>query len=124
MARGQETILLVEDEPMVRVLARDVLLLQGYQVLEADSARAVQLCQSYDGVIALLLTDVVMPVISGRELAEKLAPLRPQMKVLYMSGYTDNVIVHHGVLKPGIAFLQKPFTPDGLVRKVRAVLDS
>ena len=124
MARGQETILLVEDELMVRVLARDVLLLQGYQVLEADSARAVQLCQSYDGVIALLLTDVVMPVISGRELAEKLAPLRPQMKVLYMSGYTDNVIVHHGVLKPGIAFLQKPFTPDGLVRKVRAVLDS
>lgn len=124
MAQGQETILLVEDEPMVRMLARDVLTLYGYQVLEVDSEKAEQMCRAYEGVIELLLTDVVMPVISGRELAEKLAPLRPQMKVLYMSGYTDNVIVHHGVLKPGIAFLQKPFTPDGLARKVRAVLDS
>jgi PAS domain S-box-containing protein len=123
-AQGKETILLVEDEHMVRMLARDVLTLHGYQVLEAVSEKAEQMCRAYEGVIELLLTDVVMPVISGRELAEKLAPLRPQMKVLYMSGYTDNVIMHHGVLKPGIAFLQKPFTPDTLVRKVRTVLDS
>lgn len=120
---GRETILLVEDEPMLRTLARDLLLLQGYQVLEATGETAEQLCLDYPEPIDLLLTDVVMPVISGRELAEKLAPLRPQMKILYMSGYTDNIIVQHGVLKPGVQFLQKPFTPDGLARKVRAVLD-
>ena len=122
-ALGQETILLVEDEEMVRVLAQDVLSLNGYQVLSADSITAEAICRAHKGVIDLLLTDVVMPVISGRELAEKLVVLRPQMKVLYMSGYTDKIIVHHGVLNPGIAFLQKPFTPDGLIRKVRAVLD-
>lgn len=122
-AQGQETILLVEDEPMVRTLAQDILMLYGYAVLAATGEEAESLCREYEGTIELLLTDVVMPVISGRELAERLAPVRPQMKVLYMSGYTDNIIVHHGVLKPGIAFLQKPFTPEGLVRKVRAVLD-
>jgi DNA-binding response OmpR family regulator len=115
--------LLVEDEEMVRALTQDILGLNGYQVLVADSVTAEEICRSYDGVIDLLLTDVVMPVISGRELAEKLVVLRPQMKVLYMSGYTDKIIVHHGVLNPGIAFLQKPFTPDGLIRQVRAVLD-
>lgn len=120
---GQGTVLLVEDEEMVRVLAQDVLNLHGYQVLVADSVTAEEICRTYEGVIDLLLTDVVMPVISGRELAEKLVLLRPRMKVLYMSGYTDKIIVHHGVLNPGIAFLQKPFTPDGLIRQVRAVLD-
>ncbi len=123
-AQGQETILLVEDEIMVRTLARDVLALYGYQVLTANSEEAEALCRSHQGEIDMLLTDVVMPVISGRELAERLALVRPHMKVLYMSGYTDNIIVHHGVLKPGIAFLQKPFTPDALTRKVRSVLDA
>ncbi len=121
---GYETILLVEDEPMVRMLALDVLNLYGYHVIEATDETAEQRFAEYGGAIDLLLTDVVMPVYSGRELAEKLLLLRPQLKVLYMSGYTDNIIAHHGVLKPGTAFLQKPFTPDGLVQKVRAVLDA
>jgi CheY-like chemotaxis protein len=114
----------VEDEIMVRTLARDVLTLYGYRVLTASGEEAEALCRSHQGEIDMLLTDVVMPVISGRELAERLALVRPHMKVLYMSGYTDNIIVHHGVLKPGIAFLQKPFTPDALTRKVRSVLDA
>jgi len=124
-ARGHETILLVEDELEVRELARDVLEAQGYTVLEApDALAALRICEARFGPIDLVLTDVVMPRMSGRELATQLATLRPAMPVVYMSGYTDTAIVHHGVLEPGTTFLQKPFTPDALVRKIRQALDS
>jgi DNA-binding NtrC family response regulator len=96
----------------------------GYTVLEAaDAESALRLFGKHEGEIHLLLTDVVMPDASGRELADKLVSLRPRMKVLYMSGYTDDAVVRHGVLQEGIPFLQKPFTPESLARKLRAVLD-
>ena len=123
--RGTETILLVEDEEQLRALGCQILMKSGYQVLVAESATdALGICQKYEGPIHLLLTDVVMPLMNGRELAERAAPLRPSMKVLYVSGYTDNTIVHHGVLDEGVAFLQKPITPDSLRRKLRDVLDN
>jgi CheY-like chemotaxis protein len=118
-------MLLVEDEAMVRVLAKSILQEKGYQVLEAaNAAEAVRICELYEGSIHLMLTDVVMPGMSGRELAQQLAPEYPEMQVLYMSGYTDDAIVHHGVLDPNTPFLEKPFTPDALARKVREVLDA
>jgi PAS domain S-box-containing protein len=121
---GTETILIAEDEPGLRRLIRQVLEQQGYTVLQApDSETALEICRNYRGPVHLLLTDVVMPGMSGKELAQKVVESMPGVKVLYMSGYTDNVIVHHGVLDEGIAFLQKPFTPDVLARKIREVLD-
>ena len=123
--RGSETILLVEDDVGIRRLVRQVLAERGYWVLEAiHGTHAIQISEQHTVPIHLLVTDVVMPGMSGRELAEHLKPSRPNMKVLFMSGYTDKAIVHHGELDPGTAFLQKPFTPDALARKVREVLDS
>ena len=123
--RGTESILLVEDEEAVRALAREVLEGYGYTVFEArDVADAMLIAERHTGPIHLLVTDVVMPQMSGRALAERLASLRPEMKVLFMSGYTANAIVHHGTLDAGTSFVQKPFTPDVLARKVREVLDA
>jgi two-component system, cell cycle sensor histidine kinase and response regulator CckA len=123
--RGTETILLTEDDTALRVLARVALVRLGYQVLEAaDADEALLLAARYSGPIHLLLTDVVMPKVSGRELAERLAAVRPDTRVLFMSGYTDDTVVRHGVLAAGIAFLQKPITPQSLARKVREVLDA
>ena len=123
--RGAETLLLVEDEEDVRGLARDVLVESGYTVLEAATAEdAVRICEDHESPISLLLSDVVMPKVSGPQLAQRLVDLRPELRVLYMSGYTDEAIVHHGVLEPGTAFIEKPFTPEGLSGKVRDVLDA
>jgi len=123
--RGTETILLVEDEEGVRGLTRQLLQRHGYTVLEAEHGEdALRLCERYSGPIHLVLSDVVLAQMSGRELVQRLAPLRREMKVLYMSGYSDEAIVHHGVLEPGTAFLQKPFTTESLMRKLREVLDS
>ncbi len=124
LPRGNETILLVEDDEEVRKLAVQVLVNQGYKVLEAPQGLdAFLICAEHDDPIHLLLTDVVMPKMSGRELAETLISLRPKIKVLYMSGYTDNAIVHHGILGEGMNYLQKPFSVKELSRKVREVLD-
>jgi PAS domain S-box-containing protein len=125
LAGGSETILLVEDEEGVRDLARRILELKGYKVITASNpTEAAQVCERYEGPIHLLLTDVVMPTMSGPQLAEHVAFLRPGLRVLYISGYTDNAIVPHGILEEGVQFLQKPFTRDSLTRKVREVLDA
>ena len=124
-ALGSETILLVEDETGLRDLAREVLQQEGYRVLEArHGPDAFLVAEAHEGPIHLLTTDVVMPHMSGRELAERLAALHPEMAVLYMSGHTDDAIVQHGALAPGTAFLPKPFTPDALLQRVRQVLDA
>ncbi len=122
---GSETVLLVEDEQEVRSLAHRLLCQQGYRVLAAaNGVEALHIAQEHTGEnIDLLLTDVVMPQMSGKELSDQLKTFRPDVKILYTSGYTDDDIVHHGVLDPGTHFLQKPFTHQGLSRKVREVLD-
>ncbi len=123
--RGTETVLLVEDDEQVRGLAAAVLRRHGYQVLQAPSGGdAIVICEQHLGPIALLLTDVVMPHMSGRELWERLQVLRPSMKVLFMSGYTDDAVVRHGVLESELAFVQKPLVPHSLLARVRQVLDA
>jgi CheY-like chemotaxis protein len=121
---GTETILLAEDATSVRVAARQILERYGYTVLEAANGTDALSFAQNGATIDLLLTDVVMPEMSGRELVDKFARLRPNTKALFMSGYTDDAIVRHGVLRPGTAYLQKPFSPDTLARKIREVLDS
>jgi CheY-like chemotaxis protein len=121
---AHETILVVEDEVNLRRLTRQFLENQGYTVLEAaDGAAAVQICVAHQGIIHLLLTDVIMPGMNGRELAQRVSEIRPNMRVLYMSGYTENAIGHNGTLDAGITLLQKPFTLHALKAKVREVLD-
>ena len=117
---GDETVLLVEDEPVVRQLVAEILETNGYTVLQAaDGPSVLELARRHSGEISLLVTDVVMPGMSGPEVAQSVTAMRPGTLVLYMSGYTDSAIGHHGVLEPGIAFLQKPFSTDDLTRKVR-----
>jgi CheY-like chemotaxis protein len=121
---ARETILVVEDEVNLRRLTRQFLENQGYTVLEAaDGAEAVQICVAHQGIIHLLLTDVIMPGMNGRELAHRVSEIRPNMKVLYMSGYTENAIGQNGTLDAGIKLLQKPFTLHALKATVREVLD-
>jgi two-component system, cell cycle sensor histidine kinase and response regulator CckA len=121
--RGSEVVLLVEDEKGVRELARQYLEMTGYTVLEAeDGHTALELSGMHSGPIHLLLTDVVMPGISGRELAERISRLRPGIKILYMSGYTDQAVVHHGILENDAVLLQKPFNMGSLASKLREIL--
>jgi CheY-like chemotaxis protein len=123
--RGSETILVVEDQAQVRGLAVEVLQSYGYQVLEAATGGdALLLAERHPDPIALMITDVVMPRMTGNELAERLKPLRPNMRVLYMSGYTENAIVQRGILDCGVSYIAKPFAPVSLAGKVREVLDS
>ncbi|MCB8925357.1 MAG: PAS domain S-box protein [Ardenticatenaceae bacterium] len=121
---GTETVLVVEDEPMVRRLACETLATYGYNVLEGENPfHGIKIADTHPEKIDLLLTDVIMPEMNGRELHDKLLNIRPDIKVLFMSGYTDNVIVHHGVLDEGVNFLEKPFTIRHFIQKVRRVLD-
>jgi DNA-binding NtrC family response regulator len=123
--RGDETILLVEDDNGVRALSRSVLEIFGYTVLEtSDPNEAIRISESYRGPFQAILTDIVMPHMNGRRLSELLHPQRPQMRALFMSGYTDDATVRQGILDPGISFIQKPFTPTSLAGKLRDVLDS
>jgi len=123
--KASETILLVEDQEAVRSFALAALKQYGYHVIEAsDGEEAIAAAGNYSGDIHLLLTDVVLPGMNGKELAERLKELRPNLKVLFFSGYTADVIAHHGVLNPGVAFLHKPFSQEELAQKVREVLEN
>jgi len=122
--RGSETIIVVEDNEGVRKLVTQVLEMKGYRILNAANGdEALEICEKYKEPMHLMLTDVIMPGMSGRELAERVLVLHSKMKVLYMSGYTDNFIAHHGILEKGISYLQKPFSVEKLAKKVREVLD-
>jgi CheY-like chemotaxis protein len=121
---GTETVLVVEDQAEARSVMREMLSRRGYTVLEASNGPdAVEKSRQHPGPIDLMLTDVVMPGLSGRGVAEVLQSERPGIRVIYMSGYTDEAIVHHGILESGLAFIQKPFTSDAFLRKIREVLD-
>ncbi len=121
---GSETILLAEDDDAIRKLVHLMLKKSGYTVLQArHGSEALPICEGHQGPIHLLVTDVVMPHLGGGELARRLLTLRPEIKVLYLSGYTDEAVVRHGVQSAETSFLQKPFSPDALIRKVREVLD-
>jgi nitrogen-specific signal transduction histidine kinase/ActR/RegA family two-component response regulator len=123
--RGAETILVVEDDEMVRTLVRETLEREGYKLLEAPGPlEARSVADTFRGPIQLMITDVVMPKVSGRELATQMNKARPDMKILYMSGYTDNAVLASGILQKEVAFLQKPFTPAALSEKVREVLEN
>ena len=124
VAGGTETVLVAEDDPAVREIVADVLTRKGYRVLRApDGQTALEMARAAAGEIHLLVTDIVMPGMTGRQLAEAFAIARPGVRVLYMSGYTDGAVVRQGVLAEGLPFLQKPFTPNALALKVREVLD-
>jgi two-component system, cell cycle sensor histidine kinase and response regulator CckA len=123
--RGNETILVVEDDAAAKRLTVEILNMQGYLVLEASNGtEALKIARTYEKNIQLVLTDVVMPQMSGKEMIDRLRILRANIKALFMSGYTNNAIVHHGVLDKGLFYIQKPFTVDGLSKKIREVLDS
>jgi len=122
---GTETILLVEDEPIVRDLAIKLLKRLGYHVLHAENGgEALLLAEKYTETIHLLLTDVIMPGMNGRQLSERVKLIHPEMKVLFTSGYTENVIVHHGMVEQGIQFIGKPYSPIALAKKIREILKS
>jgi CheY-like chemotaxis protein len=124
LPQASKTIMLVEDEDSVRALSRLILEREGYTIIEArDGKEALLMCEQYPGKIDLLLTDVVMPYLGGPELAEQVILLRPGIKVVYLSGYTDKAIVQQGLLREGVAYLEKPFTPQTLVRRLRQVLE-
>ncbi len=115
---------MVEDEPAVLRMTVRILREAGYEVLEASNGEeAIRTASEYEHTIHLIITDVVMPRLGGKELGERMKILRPDTKILFVSGYTDNSIVHHGVLEPGVQFLQKPYTAVRLARKVRDVLE-
>jgi CheY-like chemotaxis protein len=123
--RGTETVLVVEDEEGVRRVLLEMLQQTGYRVLGADCGQqALEICRATDMPIHILITDVVMPKMGGRELAARLREVAPELKVLFVSGYTDSAILHHGVLEAGTHFLQKPFTVEQLAGKVREVLET
>jgi len=125
MKTGTETVLVVEDEGIFRDLIVRILKRDGYRMLEAaNGGEALMICEEHKEQIDLMLTDVIMPQMNGRKLVERTLPLHPEMKVLYMSGYTDDVIADHGVLEEGVEFIEKPFSANVLLNKVREVLDS
>jgi two-component system, cell cycle sensor histidine kinase and response regulator CckA len=118
-------VLVVEDQAEARSVIRETLRRRGYRVIEATNGNdALMKAREHEGTIHLLLTDVVMPGMSGRRVADLLRSERPDLRVIYMSGYTDDAIVHHGILDSGLMFVQKPFTADVLLRKIREVLDA